>query len=260
MFSLFLFLGLLALFLFVPGSLWRALGERVFAALTGYMHARGLLLAAVSLPNGATISLGSTYGATKTVSAASNANPCVITVEASHGIVVSDIFEWTSGWSRANGNVYRASAVATNDVTVEGLNSSSTTRFPAGSGTGTLREVTAWTQITQILETNTTGGEQQFVTYSFLEDDAEHQIPTVKSPIAFTFKIGDDASLAHYSVLDAADADRQQRAVRVVLPSGSVIYWSAYVTLQKTPTLTKNEVMGLPVTMSLINQVTRYTS
>lgn len=215
---------------------------------------------AVSLPNGATISVGSTYGATKTVSAASNANPAIITLEASHGVVVGDIFEWTSGWSRANGNVYRAASVSTNDVGVEGLNATSTTMFPAGSGTGTVREVTAWTQITQILETSTSGGEQQFVSYSFLEDDAEHQIPTVKSPITFRFKVGDDASLAHYAVLAAADADRQQRAVRVVLPSGSVIYWSAYITLQKTPTLAKNEVMGLEVTMSLINQVTRYTS
>jgi hypothetical protein len=89
--------------------------------------------------------------------------------------------------------------VATNDVTVEGLNTTSTANFPAGSGTGTIREVTAWTQITQILETGTEGGEQQFVTYSFLEDSAEHQIPTVKTPTVFKFTIGDDASLAHYS-------------------------------------------------------------
>jgi hypothetical protein len=214
----------------------------------------------VSLPNGATIAIGSTYGSVKSVTAATNANPSVMTLEAAHGIIVSDIFEWTSGWSRANGNVYRASAVSTNDVTVEGLNTTSTSLFAAGSGTGTIREVTAWTQITQILETSTSGGEQQFVTYSFLEDDAEHQIPTVKSPISFKFKIGDDASLAHYAVLAAADADRLQRAVRIVLPSGSPIYFSAYVTLQKTPTLSKNEVMGLECTMSLINQVTRYAS
>jgi hypothetical protein len=214
----------------------------------------------VSLPNGATISIGSTYGAAKTVSAASNANPCIVTLEASHGVIVGDIFEWTSGWSRANGNVYRAASVSTNDIGVEGLNTTSTTRFPVGSGTGTVREVTAWQQVTQVLETQTSGGEQQFVTYSFLEDDAEHQIPTVKSPIAFNFTIGDDATLAHYSVLDEADADRLQRVVRVVLPSGSVIYWSAYVTLQKTPTLTKNEVMVLRVTMSLINTVTRYAA
>ena len=215
---------------------------------------------AVQLPNGATIAIGSSYGATKTLSAFSNANPGVATLEASHGIVVNDIFEVTSGWSRANGNVYRASAIATNDVTVEGLNTSSTTMFPAGSGTGTIREFSASTQITQILETSTSGGEQQFVTYSFLEDDAEHQIPTVKSPITFKFKVGDDATLAHYAVLAAADADRAQRAVRVVLPSGSVIYWSAYITLQKTPTLAKNEVTIWEVTMSLINQVTRYAS
>jgi hypothetical protein len=214
----------------------------------------------VSLPNGATISIGSTYGASKTISAFSNANPGVMTLEASHGIVVSDIFEVTSGWSKANGNVYRASAVSTNDVTVEGLNTSSTTNFPAGSGTGTVREVTAWTQITQILETATSGGEQQFVTYSFLEDSEEHQIPTVKSPTVFNLTIGDDASLSHYAVLDAADNDRLQRVLRVLLPSSSPIYFSAYVTLQRTPTLTKNEIMGLKVTLSIINRTTRYTS
>lgn len=234
--------------------------ESGFDRLTGHMARQGLLLNAVSLPNGATISMGSSYGASMDLTAFSNANPGVMTLEASHGITVGDIFEATSGWSRANGNVYRASAVATNDVTVEGLNTSSTTLFPAGSGTGSIREVSAWTQITQILDTATEGGEQQFVTYSFLEDDAEHQIPTVKSPIVFRLTIGDDASLSHYAVLAAADADRQQRAIRVLLPSGSPIYFSAYVTLQKTPTLTKNQVMGLPVTMSLINQVTRYTS
>jgi hypothetical protein len=241
-------------------ALWAFLCEFLFARITNHMARQGLLLTAVSLPNGATISVGSTYGASKALSAFTNANPGVMTLEATHGIVVSDIFEVTSGWSRANGNVYRASVVATNDVTVEGLNTSSTTQFPVGSGTGTVREVTAWTQITQILETGTSGGEQQFVTYEFLEDDAQHQIPTVKSPIVFNFTIGDDATLAHYDVLAAADADRLQRCVRVVLPSSSVIYWSAYVTLQKTPTLTKNEVMGLKVTMSLINQVTRYAS
>lgn len=215
---------------------------------------------AVALPNGATISIGSTYGASKTISAFSNANPGVMTLEASHGIIVGDIFEVTSGWDKANGNVYRASVVATNDVSVEGLNTSSTTFFPAGSGTGTVREVTAWTQVTQVLELTTQGGDQNFATYSFLESSAEHQIPTTKSPVTFNLVIGDDASLSHYAILAAADADRAQRVMKITLPSGSLIYFSAYVTLQKTPTLTKNEVMGLRVTLSVINEVTRYAS
>ena len=214
----------------------------------------------VALPNGATISIGSTYGASKTISAFSNANPGVMTLEASHGIIVGDVFEVTSGWDRANGNVYRASAVSTNDVSVEGLNTTSTTFFPSGSGTGTIREVTAWTQITQVLELTTSGGDQNFATYSFLESSAEHQIPTVKSPTVFNLTIGDDASLPHYTQLATADSDRAQRVLKITLPSGSLIYFSAYVTLQKTPTLTKNEVMGLRSTLSVINEVTRYAS
>lgn len=214
----------------------------------------------VSLPNGATVSISTGFGASKTLSAFTNANPGVATLEASHGIAVGGIFVATSGWSRANGNVYRASAVATNDVTVEGLNTSSTTLFPAGSGAGSVKEVSGWQQITQILEVSSTGGEQQFVNYSFLEEDAEHQIPTVKSPRGYTFSIGDDATLAHYAYLAAADADRQPRAIRIILPSGSPIYFYAYVTLNKTPSLTKNEIMALQVTMSAVNETTRYTS
>jgi hypothetical protein len=43
----------------------------------------------VRLPNGATIAMGSTYGAVKALSAFSNANPGVATLEASHGIAVA---------------------------------------------------------------------------------------------------------------------------------------------------------------------------
>lgn len=241
-------------------SFIRSLGEKLHAALFEYMARSGLTLAVVQLPNGATISLGATYGASKALSAFTNANPGVATLAAGHAIVVADIFAVTSGWSRANGNVYRASAVATNDVSVEGLDTTSTTLFPAGAGTGSIVETLSWTQITQILETSTSGGDQQFVTYSFLEDDAEHQIPTVKSPISFKFTVGDDATLPHYALLSTADADRAPRTMRVSLPGGSVIYWNAYVTLQKTPTLNKNQIMGLGVTASLLNTVTRYAS
>lgn len=215
---------------------------------------------AFSLPNGATIAIGSSYGASSLITAFSNAAPGVATLAAGHSVAVGDILELTSGWSRANGNVYRASAVAGNDVTVEGLTTTSVSMFPAGSGTGSVREVTGWTQVTQVLELATSGGDQNFATYSPLEDDAEHQIPTTKSPITINLTIGDDASLPHYNVMAAADADRQQRVIRILLPSGSPIYFAAYVTLQKTPTLTKNEVMGLRATLSLINQVTRYTA
>lgn len=214
----------------------------------------------VSLPNGSVFHIANGYGPTKVVSAVSNANPAVATLEAGHGVIVGDILVMQSGWSKLNDRVVRAAAVATNDVTLAGINSLTATNYPSGSGIGSAKEVTGWTEITQILEVSTSGGEQQFVTYSFLSDDAEHQIPTVKSPVGCKLKVADDVSLAHYSVLDAADLARAPQVIRITPPNGGVVYWNAYVTLSRTPTLVKNEVMGLEVTISLVSEVTRYAS
>lgn len=214
----------------------------------------------IQLPNGATIAIASAYGASKSMTAISNATEAVATLEASHGVVENDILEVTSGWSRLTGRIVRADSVSTNDVTFEDISTASTTRFPAGSGVGSVREITAFTQISQVLEVGTSGGEQQYATYSFLEDDKERQIPTQKSAESMTLTIGDDIALAHYPVLVAADEDRLPRAIRITLPSGSVLFYNCYVTLNKTPTLVKNEVMGLQVTLSMVAEPTRYAA
>lgn len=212
----------------------------------------------VSLPNGATISIATGYGVSAPITAISNANPAVATVTGG-AVATADIIVVKSGWSRLNDRVIRAGSGG-GSVTLEGVNTTNVSTFPAGTGLGSLVEVTGWQQITQILETTSSGGSQNFVNYSFLESDTEYQIPTTKSPVAFTFKIADDATLAHYAVLDAADLARTPQAVRLLLPTGSVVYWNAYVTLSRTPSLTKNEVMSLEVTMSLVSEVTRYAA
>lgn len=213
----------------------------------------------VSLPNGATISIASTYGTAKTVTAVTNANPGVMT-STSHAISDASIIEITSGWSKLNGRIARTDNADANTFELEGIDTSSTTNYPAGSGTGSVRVISAWTQITQILEASSSGGEQQFATYSFLEDDTERQIPTNKSAQSMTLSIGDDQSLAHYAVLLAADQDRAARAIRISLPSGAVIYFNAYVTFNTTPSLTKNELMALQATFSLVSAPTRYSA
>ena len=214
---------------------------------------------AVSLPNGATVAVAATYGTPVSITAITNANPAVATSTA-HGLTEGDIIEVTSGWSKLNSKLVRVGTADTNTFELEGINSTSTTAYPAGSGVGTAREVTAFQQITQVLESSSAGGEQQFVTYSFLEQDFESQIPTVKSAMSLTMTIADDASLAHYPVLEVANDDRLPRGLRVVLPSGSSIYYNTYVSLNKTPTLTKNEIMGLALSFALLNEPVRYAA
>lgn len=213
----------------------------------------------VSLPNGAVVSIASAYAAPITVTAVSNANPAVASA-VGHGLANGDIVEITSGWSRLNSRIARVASVTADTFTLEGINTTSTNLYPAGGGAGSVRKITTWQQITQVLEFTTSGGEQQFVTYSFLEEDVEHQIPTVKSASSFAMTIGDDASLPWYGILSDANDDRIPRAVSVVLPSGSAIYYNGYVTLNKTPTLTKNELMGLQGTVSLTSEPQRYAA
>jgi hypothetical protein len=194
------------------------------------------------------------------MSALTNATEGVATLEASHGVVENDYIEITSGWSRLNDKIVRADSVSTNDVTLEDINTSSTTIFPAGSGTGSVREISGWTQITQILSSSSTGGEQQFLEYQFLEADAQVRIPTVKSAGGLTFTVGDDPTLTGFIALETANDDRLKRAFRIILPSGAIILYNAYVSLNKTPSLTVNEIMACEVTLSFLAEPVRYAA
>lgn len=214
----------------------------------------------VKLPNGAIFSIASAYGAPKTVASLTNAKPPVAGSTA-HGFTNGDILEVASGWSNIDGRVAKASGVTTDTLELAGLDTTETTKFPAGTGTGSLREVTSWQQISQVLDSSNSGGEQQFYNYSFLEDSGdEKQIPTIRSARSITLTIADDDTLPQYAVLDAANEDRLPRAVRFQLPSGSVIYYRAYVAFSKVPTTTKNQAMALTVTLSLTGEPTRYSA
>jgi hypothetical protein len=213
----------------------------------------------VSLPNGAVVAAAATYAAPKTITAISNAAEASAS-SAAHGFAAGDLLEMTSGWSRLNSRIVRVKTATTDAFVLEGVDTSNVNLYPVGGGTGTVRKILTWTQITQVLEFTTSGGEQQFVTYSFLEEDVEHQIPTVKSASSFAMTIGDDASLPWYALLSAANDDRVPRAVRITLPSQSSILYNGYVTLNKTPTLTKNEIMGLQATVSLTSEPMRYSA
>ncbi len=195
----------------------------------------------------------------KTVSAITNANPGVATSTA-HGLTNGDIVIMSSGWSNLNNRIIRVANVATNSFELEGLNTTSTTLFPASSGTGTATEITAFTQISQIMGFSTSGGDQQFTTYSFMEQNFDTQIPTTFSAQSISIDIADDPSLAGYIALKAASDARATRGLKIALPDGSVIYYYGYVSLNETPTVSKGQIMQVKATFSLLGRPVRYSS
>lgn len=235
-------------------------GEHMQATLLTFKVRTGLMLFAAQVPNGSLIHLAASYGAWKAMTAVTNANPAVATLEASHGIVVGDVMEVNSGWSKLDERIVRAVSVATNDVGLEGIDTTLTTNYSAGGGVGRIREILSWTQLTQILTTASSGGDQQFQQYQFLESDGQRQIPTTKNAASLTLSIADDSTLAGFQLVQAANEDRLARAVRITLPSGAKLYYNAYVTLSPMPSMTVNEIMAQQVTLSLLGAPTRYTS
>lgn len=212
----------------------------------------------VSLPNGALVAIASGYGASKTMSGVTNANPGVATFASGHGFASAGIVEITSGWSRLTEKVVKLGTVSGDTAPLVGIDTSLTSIYPSGGGAGSARSITGWTQLSQILTSSSSGGEQQFLEYQFLESDAQKKIPTFKSASGLTFSIADDVTQAGYILAAAANDDRLPRAVSITLPSGSVIYYNAYISMNKTPSLSVNELMAVEVTLSLLAEVVRY--
>lgn len=214
---------------------------------------------AARLPDGAIVSLATTYGTAKTVSGISNANPGVATSTA-HALANGALLSVVSGWSNLNNRIVRVAGSATNTFNLDGIDTTSTTLYPSGSGGGTVQEITGFTQISQIMGFSTSGGDQQFATFSFLEQGFETQIPTITSAQSITIDIADDPTLPGYIALKAASDARAVRALKLAMPDGSFILYQGYVSLNETPTVTKGSVMQVKATFSLQSKPVRYAS
>lgn len=209
---------------------------------------------------GTAFAIGSAYGTGFTVTAITNANPAVATLSASHGVIVGDFIELTSGWDRANGRIFRVSAVATNDVTLEGFDTSSTTYYPAGSGTGTGREVTTWTTLSQITpDFGVAGGDQNFADTTFVSNLIRTQIPTDRNAITCTLPLFFDPTLAWFSTVRAAADAATPYAFRMVFPNASRMVVGAYWSLRGVPTNQDGTLRDV-IDLSFIGQPTVYST
>lgn len=213
---------------------------------------------AVSLPNGVVLALATAYASNLTVTAASNASEAVLTV--TNTLANGDYFEWVSGWSRANNRIFRVKSATGTTIVAEGFDTSNTTMFPAGSGTGTIRKINTWTQITQIIGCTSSGGDPQYQTYSFLEQDYDSQIPTTTSAQSLALEIADDPSLAGYQALKTVAATRALTGLRASMPSGGVILYNGIFAFDETPSMTKGNLMSVKAGVALQGRPVRYAS
>ncbi len=204
--------------------------------------------------------IAKTYGSSVVMSAVSNASEAVATLAAGHGVIAGDYLELTSNWGLLNSKIVRVKTVASNDVTLEGINTASTAKYPAGTGAGSIRRITAWDQLSQVKNVSSSGGDQQFADATSLDDDVEVKIPTIKSARSMTLEVFDDPTLAWYATVSNASDAVVPTAVLIQPPNGSKIVGNAYWGLMKEPNITKNEVLTSTITLTMNAESTRYAS
>ena len=211
-------------------------------------------------PNGTQYAVSSALAASVAISAITNANPGVASTATppSDG----DILVITSGWTALNDTVVRADNADLDSFDLEGVNTSSTTRYPAGEGAGSFQKVSTWEPLSQIDTVGLTGGEQQFHEFQYVEDvnGRIRRKPTTRSARGLEFMLDYDPDLGWFSTLETADAAGTLMVLRAILPSGDTVYYLGYPSFDKVPTQGKNTNMQNKFILSLVCEPIRYAA
>lgn len=210
----------------------------------------------VQLPNGIILALATAYAPALTVTGATNASEAVISVV--NTFAAGDLLEFNSGWSRANGRIFRAKSPTTSTVVLENLDTTDTTQYPVASGGGTIRKINTWTQIQQVTELTSSGGEPQYIQYEFLENDYQSQIPSTTTAQSLAITVADDPTLPGFAAMKAARDSRKLTALRATLPQGGVLLYNGYVSFDETPSMTKGQIMACRGGFALQGRPVRY--
>lgn len=209
---------------------------------------------------GTRFELATAYAAAKTMSVLTNNANAVATLEAAHGVAVSEFVEITSGWDLLSGRIARASAVATNDVTLEGIDTADTAQYPPGSGIGSVREISTWTSLSQISpDFSVSGGDQNFSDVTFVSNLIRQRIPTDRNPIEITLPYFFDLTLPWVASVRSAANASAPRAFRMIFPNSTRLVCNAYWSIREVPTVSDGTLRG-QIDLSIVGQPTVYAT
>ena len=215
---------------------------------------------AITKTTGLQIAIATGYGVSKNMTAVSNASEGVATLESSHGVAVNDIIELTSGWKYIDGRLVRAKAVATNDVTLEGIDTQSTTFFPATEGVGTVREVTGWQRITGIVAGSfqPSGGGFSDIPATESDDVREKVVPGLARAVSLDFKFHYPPAAAWRTYVEAAARTGAATAYRISI--GAIrIYGNGYWAFNNEPADENGKMVG-SIRIATVADSTYYAS
>ena len=210
------------------------------------------------VPTGALFFIGTTFGVAKTVTAVSNAAEAVVT--ATHDYAIGDIVEMSSGWGRLHKRIFRVKTISTTvSFVLEGMDTTVTNYFPIGAGTGTVRKVTAFAQITTVMNPSSSGGDPKTVTYKFIEGDTEYLINDGFTATSYTMELdADSIGTAGYTAMKALTDVSTDTVLKIQLRSGSLMFIPCTVALNESVSLTDGQINKVKAAFNGNARLTRY--
>lgn len=213
---------------------------------------------AFNFPEGAKFQFSTTFAGAKTITAVSNANPAVLTSTA-HGYSDGDVFLFTSGWEDATNSIFVANQLTADTFEATGLDSTSTTYFGAGTGTGETQKVTGWTDIPQVLTVATSGGDTRFTDVQLLAARQGIKIPTGFNAATTTLTLAHDPANATYQTLLGLSRTFTKVAFRIV-GGGGTTYGYGYITVNESARMQSGQVNQVECSISFLGRQIAYSS
>jgi ribosomal protein S7 len=195
--------------------------------------------------------------ATKTISAVTNASPAVATATA-HGYSDLDPVLLSSGWEDANNTIWEVDSQTADTFNITGLDSSSTTYYPAGSGVGTASKVSSWVEIPQILTIASNGGGPKYNTVSPLATRNDIKVPVGFEASSIDLEIGYDPTNATQAAMAGITRAFTKVALKLVVPGGGRLYGYGNLLLSEVPKLNKGSAITKAASISMDGRMVGY--
>lgn len=214
-----------------------------------------------TLPSGTIMSVASAFAAAKTVTAVSNSTvggDASVSCTA-HGYSVGDIVQLYSGWGRLNRRAVRVKSITTDAFVAESIDTSNLEFFPAGSGGGTVRKVSTFTQISKYLNPTQSGGDPKNVTVRFMDEDTETNLNDGFSAVTESFEIdADQYGTTAYNALRTLSEVQTDTVLKKTLKNGDIILTPCTIALNENVKLADGSIMTNVVSVNGNGRVSRY--
>lgn len=212
------------------------------------------------LAEGSKFLFSETFGSPITVTAATNADPTVLSA-VGHGLIDNDEVLFTSGWEDATDAVWKADQLSADTLSLKGLDATDTQWYPAGAGTGTLRKVTNWLEIGQVLDVQPNGGDARNVTIEPLSRRNAINMPAGFNASSINLTLGYDPSTASQIALNKISRNLSKRiAFKFLLAGGQTGYGYGTAQLAQMPSIAKGSAISVGLTVNFLGLFVGYAS